>query len=72
MFTVGNELKWDAVEGVRGVKKYGPADQLVKYAQEHTMKIRGHCLVWHAQLPRWVNDSLGKVELKKAMESRIK
>lgn len=72
MLTIGNELKWDAVEPTRGTKKYGPADTLATFAKQHNMRIRGHCLIWHAQLPNWVNDQLGKAELKKAVESRIK
>lgn len=72
MFTPGNELKWDTVEPVRGIKNYTRGDLLVKYGQEHNMRIRGHCLIWHGQLPNWVNDKLGKAELLKAMESRIK
>lgn len=71
MLTPGNEMKWDATEKVRGVKNYSSADVIVQYAKQHSMRIRGHCLVWHSQLPNWVN-GLDKTQLYSAMESRIK
>ncbi|MBN2238630.1 MAG: endo-1,4-beta-xylanase [Dehalococcoidales bacterium] len=31
------------------------ADKLVDFARKHDMKVRGHTLVWHNQLPQWVS-----------------
>ena len=33
---------------------FAPADQLMSFAQEHKMAVRGHTLVWHRQVPGWV------------------
>lgn len=71
MLTPGNEMKWDATEKVPGIKNYTSADIIVKYAKQHSMRLRGHCLVWHSQVPGWVN-GLSKEKLQNAMESRIK
>jgi endo-1,4-beta-xylanase len=30
---------------------FSPADQLVAFAQQHNMVVRGHCFVWHQQVP---------------------
>src|SRR5690606_29835190 len=33
---------------------YGTADQMVNFATENGMQVRGHALVWHRQTPDWV------------------
>jgi endo-1,4-beta-xylanase len=69
--TPENEMKWDAVEGSKGNHNFGPGDQLVQFAQQHGMKVRGHTLVWHAQVPGWVQN-LQKQELHTTMITHIK
>ncbi|MFD1151163.1 endo-1,4-beta-xylanase [Saccharothrix hoggarensis] len=54
--TVGNTQKWMYVEPSRGRFDYSQADQIVAFAQAHNQTVRGHTLVWHNQLPSWVND----------------
>ncbi|PKV82957.1 endo-1,4-beta-xylanase [Streptomyces sp. TLI_146] len=70
MLTPTNEMKWDTIEPSRGSFSYGPADRLVSFAQTHSMRVRGHTLVWHSQLPSWVN-SLPGSQVKTAMENHI-
>ncbi|WP_196217987.1 endo-1,4-beta-xylanase [Streptomyces blattellae] len=68
--TPENEMKWDAVERTRNTFTYGAADQIVNHAQSRGMKVRGHTLVWHSQLPSWVG-SLGTADLRTAMNNHI-
>jgi len=68
--TPENEMKWDAVEGTRGSFSFGSADQIVSHAQSKGMKIRGHTLVWHSQLPGWVG-TLAAADLRTAMNNHI-
>ncbi|TXS40005.1 1,4-beta-xylanase [Streptomyces sp. or43] len=70
MVTPENEMKWDAVEASRGSFNFGSADQIVSHAQGKGMKLRGHTLVWHSQLPGWVS-GLGATDLRSAMNNHI-
>ncbi|WP_432192466.1 endo-1,4-beta-xylanase [Streptomyces sp. bgisy027] len=68
--TPENEMKWDATEPTRGTFTFGSADQVVNHAQSRGMKVRGHTLVWHSQLPGWVV-GLGTADLRSAMNNHI-
>ncbi|CAK9251689.1 unnamed protein product, partial [Sphagnum jensenii] len=63
-------MKWQSVEGTKGQLKYTDADKLVELGQQNHMKIRGHTLIWHSQIPGWVN-SLNKSDLENAMKKHI-
>ncbi|MET9448524.1 endo-1,4-beta-xylanase [Streptomyces cinerochromogenes] len=68
--TPENEMKWDAVEPSRGSFNFSAADQIVSHAQSRGMKVRGHTLVWHSQLPGWVG-GLSASDLRTAMNNHI-
>lgn len=36
-----------------GQYEFGPADELVNFALARGMKVRGHTLLWHRQMPAW-------------------
>jgi endo-1,4-beta-xylanase len=55
--TPGNEMKWGTVEPTQGQFNWAGADQIVAFAQAHNQAVRGHNLVWHSQLPNWVNST---------------
>ena len=69
--TPGNEMKWQTTEPSQGTFNFGPADSIVSFAQSHTMKIRGHTLVWHSQLAGWVNNITTSSALLSAMNNHI-
>ncbi len=55
MVVCENEMKFDATEPSRGEFNYYNGDRLVSFAQRHGMRVRGHALVWHSQVPAWVS-----------------
>jgi endo-1,4-beta-xylanase len=69
--TPGNEMKWQTIEPSRGSFNFGPADEIVSYAQSHNMKVRGHVLVWYIQLAGWVSSISSGSDLLQAMKGHI-
>jgi endo-1,4-beta-xylanase len=57
-----NEMKFDATEPNENTFSYDKGDKMVKYAQENGMRVRGHALAWHSQVPNWVNNYSGQKE----------
>jgi len=54
--TAENVMKWETLEPQQGAFNYGPADQLIAFASDNRIAVRGHVLVWHNQNPSWVNE----------------
>jgi endo-1,4-beta-xylanase len=69
--TAENAMKWGVLQQTRGVWNFGPADALVRFAQQNKMVVRGHALVWHLQLPPFVNDSISADDLRNVMVAHI-
>ncbi|MFY8147790.1 MAG: endo-1,4-beta-xylanase [Prochlorococcaceae cyanobacterium] len=66
-----NEMKWDQLEPAPGRFSFGAADQLLAFARAEGLAMRGHTLVWHQQLPGWVQE-LPAAELKDALARHIR
>lgn len=49
-----NEMKFGLIHPEPDVYSYRGPDALVEFAQAHSMKVRGHNLMWHEELPDWV------------------
>lgn len=48
------EMKWTSLQPTEGSFDFTAADELLQYAEDHGMRMRGHCLVWYKALPAWV------------------
>jgi len=69
--TPENEMKWDQIEPTRGGFTFTAADQIVTFAMQNGMKVKGHTLVWHKQLPSWVTSLTDPADIRKAMTDHI-
>ena len=56
--TAENVMKWETLEPTRGTYNWAPADSFVQFARDNHQLIRGHVLVWHSQLPKWLTDGV--------------
>ncbi len=54
LLTPENAMKWTGLRPARGQYSFSAADALVKFALDHGMRVRGHTLVWHQQMPTWL------------------
>jgi GH35 family endo-1,4-beta-xylanase len=69
--TPENEMKWGSIERQPGSPDYSPADSIVAFAEARGMRVKGHALVWHQQVPDWVT-RLSTPELRIAFEDHIR
>lgn len=70
--TPENAMKWALVEPSRGQFDWSGADALVAFAKARGQKVRGHTLVWHSQLPKWLIDGrFSPGELRDLMVAHI-
>jgi len=56
------EMKWGAIEKVRGDRQYGTSQRIVHFAKAHGLSVRGHALVWHRNIPAWAVEALNNKE----------
>jgi endo-1,4-beta-xylanase len=74
--TAENVMKWESLEPTRGQYNWGPADELVEFARRNGQKIHGHVLLWHSQLPDWLEQgvadgSIDSAELREIVKNHI-
>lgn len=72
MLTPENEMKWAQVHPERDRYDFSGADDLVAFAEQHDMAVRGHTLAWHSQNPGWLTGgSWTRDELISLLEDHI-
>lgn len=66
-----NSMKWGSLESTQGSYNWGPADDVVNFAVENGKLVRGHTLIWHSQLPGWVEGITDAETLRSAIETHV-
>lgn len=69
--TAENEMKWNNLQREAGTFNFGPADEIVAFAEQFGMQVKGHTLVWHSQLPMWVSALTTPDAVRAAMLTHI-
>ena len=62
VLTPENDMKFDHLHPAPTMYYFAGADSLVAFAQQNQMAVRGHTLVWHQQLPKWITSSQSGVD----------
>jgi endo-1,4-beta-xylanase len=72
--TAENAMKMGPVHPRENAYNWAGADSIAAFAKRNGLKMRGHCLVWHNQTPRWFfTDSVtGKQVSKEVLLQRMK
>jgi endo-1,4-beta-xylanase len=65
------EMKWGQIERQPGQRSYGPADEIVAFAETRGVRVKGHALVWHGDSPAWL-EALSSAEARLALEDHIR
>lgn len=73
ILTPENAMKFGDVHPERGLDTFEDADAIVAFAGAHGMKVRGHTLVWHLALPKWLDETkLSRAELAAVLQEHIR
>lgn len=70
--TPENEMKWGSLQpSGPNTWDFTQADFIVDNAKSEGQAVKGHTLIWHNQLPSFVDDSLSAKELRKLIKRHI-
>jgi endo-1,4-beta-xylanase len=65
-------MKWWTVRRNAGTFDFREGDEVVRFAQAHDMKVRGHCLVWDHDNPDWLAQGhFTSVQLSNILQQHI-
>lgn len=70
--TAENAMKWSSIEPNEGNFNWNDADKIVDFAVENGLKVRGHTLCWHQQVPDWVFEDNGNEAAKELVLERLR
>src|SRR5262249_23637967 len=66
-----NSMKWRALRPAPDKFDFQQADELIAFAEQHKIKIRGHNFVWHQALPDWFAGTVTRDNAQKFLVDHI-
>jgi endo-1,4-beta-xylanase len=74
--TAENVMKWESLEPTQGTYDWSKADAFMKFAKANRQLVRGHVLIWHNQLPKWLTDgvtagTITKTQVRALMKKHV-
>ena len=66
-----NAMKWAALRPAFGQFNFDQADALLRFAEQHQMKLRGHNLLWHEALPKWFAAEVNRSNARQVLVEHI-
>lgn len=65
-------MKWRALRPDKSTFDFRQGDAVVRFAQAHNMKVRGHCLVWGRDNPDWLmNGNFSAKQLSRLLHQHL-
>ena len=72
MVEAEDAMKWWVLRPDAATYDFRQGDEVVRFAQAHQMKVRGHCLVWGRYNPDWLTqDHFTSAQLSKLLHEHI-
>ncbi|MCX8019190.1 MAG: endo-1,4-beta-xylanase [Chitinophagaceae bacterium] len=70
--TPENIMKAEVMQPQWNTFNFEPADKMVEFARKYNMKVNGHTLIWHSQLPAFVRSMKDPDSVRQFFENHIK
>jgi endo-1,4-beta-xylanase len=72
MVEAEDAMKWQVIRRNRDEFDFREADEVVRFAEAHGMRVRGHCLVWDHDNPAWLaQGNYTSAELSRRLHEHI-
>ncbi len=70
--TAERAFKWGALHPRPTGYDFKDADQLMAYARQHSLQVRGHALLWHEDNPKWLETTITPANAEKLLTDHIR
>ncbi|EAZ92857.1 endo-1,4-beta-xylanase [Crocosphaera chwakensis] len=71
ILTPENDLKWHKIHPKPNDYDFSRGDWLAEFAKRHKLKMRGHTLVWHQSIPKWLKETANPQNAESILKEHI-